>query len=422
MSNSHFEDFLPDGGKSDLFDKVDRLDRALHAEQHGGVGGLGVVSLKGANPVSHLRGHDGQARPVIMLGSNSYLNLTTHPKVVSAARAALDKYGYGAGAVSLYAGITDLHRELEEAIARFYRVESSILFPSGYGSNVGVISALCGPGDVVINDAANHASILDGCVLSRADLKVYPHNNMEGLERVLRRLPDQQAGRLIVTDGVFSMHGDLAPLDRIVALARRYGARVMVDDAHGIGIVGPTGRGTAEAFGVMPEIDIHVAMLSKAPGGLGGFAAGSRKLAQYLRLFARTYFFSTALPAPVCAGLLEVFKLFEADEAGRAQLLSRVAELKARLTAAGFRIGESASGIVPLLVGDEELLYAFQQRLFENGVYANTVTYPAVRRRECRIRFCVMATLTPEELARAADIIAATGRELGLIGGQPACA
>jgi len=422
MNNSLFEDFLPDGGKSDLFAKLDCLAHALQEERHAGVGGLGILNLSGASPVANLQGHDGKTRPAIMLGSNSYLNLTKHPNVVAAARAALDAYGYGAGAVSLYAGITDLHHALETAISRFYRTEASILFPSGYGANVGVISALCGPGDVVINDAANHASILDGGVLSRAEIKVYPHNNMEGLERVLRRLPDSQAGRLIVTDGVFSMHGDLAPLDRIVALARRYGARVMVDDAHGIGIVGPTGRGTAEAFGVMPEVDIHVAMLSKAPGGLGGFAAGSAKLVQYLRLYARTYFFSTALPAPVCAGLLEVFKLFEADEAGRAQLLSRVAELKARLLAAGFRIGHSASGIVPLLVGDEALLYAFQKRLFEKGVYANTVTYPAVRRRECRIRFCVMATLSSEELAYAADVIIATGRELGLIGGQSACA
>lgn len=419
MSTCHFEDFVPDGGKHDLFDKLERLDRFLKADEHAGASGLGTLNLAAANPLSQLQGSDGHIRPVIMLGSNSYLNLTTHPKVVAAAHQALDKYGYGAGAVSLYAGITDLHRELEVAISRFYRTEAALLFPSGYGSNVGVISALCGPGDVVINDAANHASILDGCVLSRAELKVYPHNNMEGLERVLRRLPDSQAGRLIVTDGVFSMHGDLAPLDRIVALARHYGARVMVDDAHGLGIVGPTGRGTAEAFGVMPDIDIHVAMLSKAPGGLGGFAAGSHALVQYLQLYARTYFFSTALPASVCAGLVEVFKLFEADQAGRAQLLARVAELKARLSTAGFRIGDSASGIVPLVVGDEDRLFAFQRRLFENGVYANTVTYPAVRRRECRIRFCVMGSLSPEELGRAASIIIETGRQLGLLGGQP---
>ena len=418
MSTCHFEDFLPESGTHDIFEKLERLDRFLSSGAHDGVGGLGVMNLSGATPVSQLRGFGSETRPVLMLGSNSYLNLTTHPKVVAAARAALDKYGYGAGAVSLYAGITDLHRELEAAIARFYRTESAILFPSGYGSNVGAISALCGPGDVVINDAANHASIMDGCLLSRADIKVYPHNNMDGLERVLRRLPESQAGRLIITDGVFSMHGDLAPLDRIVALAKRYRARVMVDDAHGIGIVGPTGRGTSEAFRVMPDIDIHVAMLSKAPGGLGGFAAGRRELTQYLRLYARTFFFSTALPAPVCAGLIEVFKLFESDEAGRTQLLARVAQLKRLLTEAGFSIGESASGIVPLLVGDEDRLYAFHRRLFEMGVYANTVTYPAVRRRECRIRFCVMGTLSPEEIESAAAIITDAGREVGLIGGQ----
>jgi glycine C-acetyltransferase len=416
MSNCQFEDFLPNGGNHDIFEKLERLDRFLCSKAHSGVGGLGMMNLSGANPVSQLCGFGNEARPVLMLGSNSYLNLTTHPTVVAAARNALDNYGYGAGAVSLYAGITDQHRQLEAAIARFYHTESAILFPSGYGSNVGVISALCGPGDVIINDAANHASIMDGCVLSRADIKVYPHNNMEGLARILRRLPESQAGRLIITDGVFSMHGDLAPLDRIVALAKQYGARVMVDDAHGIGIVGRSGRGTAEAFGVLPDIDIHVSMLSKAPGGLGGFAAGSRKLVQYLQLYARTYFFSTALPSSVCAGLIEVFKLFEADQAGRTQLLNRVAQLKELLTKSGFHIGKSASGIVPLMVGDEEKLYTMQRRLFEKGVYANTVTYPAVRRRECRIRFCVMATFTPGEIERAATIITEVGREIGLIG------
>jgi glycine C-acetyltransferase len=204
-----------------------------------------------------------------------------------------------------------------------------------------------------------------------------------------------------------------------VPLARRYGARVMVDDAHGIGIVGPTGRGTAEAFGVLPDIDIHVAMLSKAPGVLGGFVAGSRELVQYLQFYARTYFFSTALPASVCAGLLEVFKLLENDQAGRSLLLARVAQLKTLLGEAGFHLGESASGIVPLIVRDEDRLFAFQRRLFKNGVYANTVTYPAVRRRECRIRFCVMGGLTEAEIARAAAIIIATGRELGLLERAP---
>lgn len=419
MNERHFEDFLPGGGQRDLFDKLRVFGQFLGEEAQAAVSGLGAVNLTAAGPSAQLRGRDGLTLPVIMLGSNSYLNLTTHSKVIAAARQALEKYGYGAGAVSLYAGITDLHRELEAAIARFYGTEAALVFPSGYGANVGVISALCGRGDVIINDAANHASILDGCLLSGADLKTYPHNNMAGLERVLKRLPASQAGRLIVTDGVFSMHGDLAPLDRIVELARRYHGRVMVDDAHGLGIVGPTGRGTAEAFGVLPDIDIHVAMLSKAPGGLGGLVAGSRALIQYIQYYARTYFFSTALPAPVCAGLIEVFKLFEADQAGRQQLLSRVSDLKARLIAAGFQIGDSASGIVPLWVGDEGRLYAFQHRLFEAGVYANTVTYPAVRRRECRIRLCVMSTLTTEELERAATIIIATGRELGLIGRAP---
>ncbi len=394
-----FEAFRASGGESDIFGKVAAFSAALRDNPECAPDGLGLCCEGGAAKRMRLRGHGDAAHHVWMLGSNSYLGLTRHPRVVEAAEAALRAYGYGTGAVSLYTGITLLHRELEQRIARFYGAEDAILFPSGYGTNVGVISALCGPGDVIINDSANHASIFDGATLSGAELKVYPHTSLRGLERVLRALPDAQRGRLIVTDGVFSMHGDLAPLDAITALARQYNARVMVDDAHGIGIVGPTGRGTAEVFGVMAKVDIHVAMLSKAPGGLGGFAAGSAELIRYLRFYARSYFFSTALPASVCGGLIEVFKLLDADQAGRAQLMDAVARFKARLSVAGFTIGESASAIVPVIIGDEPKLFRFQHELLDEGVYANTVTYPAVRRKECRLRFCMMLGLTDDDLA-----------------------
>ena len=343
------------------------------------------------------------------------MNLSTHPKVVNGAKNALQKFGYGMGAVSNYAGVTEIHKELERRIADFYGTEDAIVFPSGYGANVGIISSICGKNDVVINDAANHASIFDGCVLSGAEIKVYPHRDMKGLERVLSRIPDEKSGRLIVTDGVFSMDGDLAPLDKIVELAEKYKARVMVDDAHGVGVVGKTGRGTAEFYNLIGKIDLNVGMLSKGPGGLGGYCAASKNIIQYLRLYARSYFFSTALPAPLAGGLNEVFKLLEKDKAGRNKLVKNTEYLKSKLLERGFDIGHSQSAVVPVMVYSEPVLFEMYDKLRKRGVYVNIVTYPAVRRKECRLRLCVMKELSFKQIDRAVDIIAELGKEYGLI-------
>ena len=411
-----FEDFLGAHGAEDILDKAFRLSRYL-----GGQAGdaseqaLGVRLLTAAGPHAEILNRRGEKQRVLMLGSNSYLDLTRHPKVMAASRAALEHYGYGMGAVSLYAGITDLHRELEQAIARFTGTEDAILFPGGYGTNVGVLSALCGPGDVIINDSANHASIFDGCALSGADVKRYPHRDMKRLERILQRLPDSQKGRLIVTDGVFSMHGDLAPLDAVTDLAARYGARVMVDDAHGLGIVGPAGRGTAAAYGVSDKVDLHVSMLSKAPAGLGGYCAGRREIIDYLRLYGRTYFFSTALPAPVVAGLLAVFDLFESDSAGRAGLWDNIRYLHAGISALGFRTAAPCSGILPVIVGDEHALARLHRALLDEGLYTNIVTYPAVRRKECRLRLCVMASLSRDDMDAALACLERAGKRCEVI-------
>lgn len=410
----NFEDFTssPDG---DLFAKIHAFGDFLDGEGRHKTAGLGVRLLGAAAPVSLLEDRDHDGREAIMLGSNSYLNLTTHPVVAEGARRALERYGYGMGAVSLYAGITDLHRELEQRIAAFYKAEDCILFPSGYGTNIGVISALCGPGDVIINDSANHASIFDGSRLSGATLKVFPHGNMRALEKILDALPDERRGCLIITDGVFSMHGDLARLDRIHELAGRYGAKLMVDDAHGLGIVGPTGRGTAEQFGLHGQIDLNVGMLSKVPGAIGGYCAASREVVDYLRIYARTYFFSTAIPAPVVGGLIEVFRLLEADEAGRRQLRERIDLLKASLIARGVPVGESGAGIVPVIIGDEDKLFEIHRNLLDGGIYTNVVSYPAVRRKECRLRLCVMKDLDPQVIECVADAIAAQCKQYGII-------
>lgn len=413
--NLKFENFVDTLENEDLFDKTNRLAEVLSSGIMTGNEALGMVTMDKVKPELDIREKDGNIRHVIMLGSNSYLNLSTHPQVMEGARKALEEFGYGMGAVSNYAGITDIHKELEKRIAKFYGTEDAIVFPSGYGANVGIVSALCGKNDVIINDAANHASIFDGCVLSGAEIKVYPHRDMKGLERILSRIPAEKTGRLIITDGVFSMDGDMAPLDEIVKLAQKYNARVMVDDAHGVGIVGPTGRGTAEYFNVMDKIDLHVGMLSKGPGGLGGYCAASKKVIQYLRLYARSYFFSTALPASVAGGLNEVFKLLETDNAGRTKLWENTEYLKSKLLEKGFDIGHSQSAVVPVMVYSEPILFEMYDKLRKRGVYVNIVTYPAVRRKECRLRLCTMKELSFEQIDKAVEIIAELGKEYGLI-------
>lgn len=405
IQSKKFEDYLVSENGEDLFRKTQKVYEILKSGVMTGNEGLGMISMEKHQGEYPIKEKNGKVHKVIMLGSNSYLNLSTGKKVVQEAQKALEKFGFGMGAVSNYAGITEIHQELEARIAKFYQKEDAIIFPSGYGANVGIISALCNKGDVIINDSANHASIFDGCKLSGADIKVFPHANMQALERVLQKIPDEQTGRLIITDGVFSMDGDIARLDVIVELAQKYGCKIMVDDAHGIGIVGKSGRGSAQYYNVEDKIDLNVGMLSKSPGGLGGYCAASKEIIQYLKLYARTYFFSTALPASVAAGLNEVFKMFEKDSAGRDVLWQKINYLKEKLTKEGFDIGHSQSAIVPVMIYDEEKLFKIHSELRQRGVYVNIVTYPAVRRKECRLRLCVMKELSFEQIDRAVEIL-----------------
>lgn len=409
-----FEDYLP-GGDGDLFEKVHAVSHYIATHEIPYLDALGHELLEAAGPRTTVRARDGQTRRLVMMASNNFLDLARHPRVVAAARAACERYGYGMGAVPLYAGTTDLHRELERRIARFLRREDALLFPCGYSGNVGVVAALCGPGNVIINDAANHASIFDGCRVSGADIKLYLHGRVDHLERTLRRLPAGQRGRLIVTDGVFSMDGDLAPLREICDLAGKHGARVMVDDAHGIGVVGPTGRGTPEACDCLDRVDILYGTLSKAPAGIGGYVAGSAELIRYLRYYARTYFFSSSLPAPVVAGLIEVFDMFERDAAGRLKLWENIDYLRGGLAALGLDIGNCQSAIVPVMVRDEERLGRLHAELVERGVFTNVVTYPAVRRKECRLRLNVMSTHTREDLDHVIEVFRSVGLQYGLM-------
>ena len=410
-----FEDFLYTQEGADLFEKTEGLDKVLSSGVMTGSEGLGIRLSEKTSPEVKIKEKSGCEHKVIMLGSNSYLNLTTNKKVCEAAIRAIEKFGYGMGAVSVYAGITDMHKELEKRIANFYNTEDAVLFPSGYGTNIGVISAICSSGDIIINDSANHASIFDGSKLSGADLRVYPHNDIKALERILQKLKNTNAAKLIITDGVFSMYGDVAQLDKICDLAEFYGAKVMVDDAHGLGIVGSSGRGTAQIYGVENRIHLNVGMLSKTAGAVGGYCATSRKIAQYLRHYARSYFFSTALPAPIVAGLNEIFKLLEHDRAGRKELWENINYIKEKLNKAGFNTGNSQSGIVPIIIGDEPTLFKMHEDLRLSGVYTNVVTYPAVRRKDCRIRLCIMKDLTHVQMDKAVEIITKIGKKYGVI-------
>lgn len=410
-----FEDFIGTKQDKDIFDKIYALNDFLAASPQSYLEGLGLELLSASTHHTLIKEHNGKIHDVIMLGSNSFLSLTTHPNVVAATKKACDKYGFGTGAVSLYAGITDLHRELEHLIAKLYNAEDAIIFPCGYSGNVGVISALCRPGDVIINDAANHASIFDGCMLSGAEIKIYLHANMKHLERTLKRLPNSQKRRLIITDGVFSMDGDTAPLDEIIDLAKCYKARVMVDDAHGIGIVGPSGKGTAEKYSCLDKVDIHYGTLSKCPGGIGGYCAGRKELIKYLRYYARTYFFSTSIPTPIVAGLIEVVKLILSDQAGRKDLWNNVNYMLTNLKKLGFNTGKSESAIIPIIIGDEIKLGHINNELRNEGIFTNVVTYPAVRRKECRLRLNITNTLTKNDMDKSSEKLKQIGKKYGII-------
>ena len=410
-----FEDFISKNGTADIFQKVYELEAVLQESTPRYLDGLGLQILTPSAPRVRIKEKDDHDHEVIMLASNSYLSLTTHPRILAACKAACDAYGFGMGASPLLAGTSALHRQLEKLIAEFYETEDAMIFPCGYSGNVGIIACLCGSGDVVLTDAANHASIFDGCRLSGADIKAFLHRNVDHLDKILKNLPESQKGRLIVTCGVFSMNGDVAPLDQIVDLAQRYNARVMIDEAHALGVVGPTGRGTPEKFNCTDRVDIIYGTLSKAPGAIGGYCAGSASLIRYLRYYARSYFFSTSAPAPIVAGLIEVFKLMLADAAGRDRLWDNIRYMLAGLKRLGFDTGDTESAIIPIMIGDEGKLANLHNDLRHQGVLTNLVTYPAVRRKECRLRVSIMNSLTMEEMDRALGIFAELGRKYDVI-------
>lgn len=339
----------------------------------------------------------------ISFSSNNYLGLANHPDVKEKAVNAIKQYGCGAGASRLIVGTMELHTHLEERIAKFEDKPAAILFCSGYVANVGVVTSLVGQGDAVILDKLNHASIIDAARLSRARLLVYPHKDTSRLESILKRYKGYKR-KLIITDAVFSMDGDFAPLREIVKLAKKYGAMVMVDEAHATGIIGENGRGVSEYFGVSKQIDIIMGTLSKAVGSLGGFVVGSKKLISYLQNKAHSFIYTTALPPAVCAASIASFDIINDELELRDKFWYKVKLVKKGLDRLGFNLMNSESHIIPVFVGNEKTVMEISRYLYENGILIPGIRTPTVPQNTARLRITVMATHTRRDITKLLSV------------------
>jgi len=352
-------------------------------------------------------------RQVVNLSSNNYLGLTTHPKLRERALDAVRRLGVGSGSVRSIAGTMDIHMELECRLAAFKKTEAVVVFQSGFAANAGTVAAVLTKDDVVISDQLNHASIIDGARLSRASIKVFPHKDVDAARRILAELPAGQR-KLLITDGVFSMDGDLGAVPALCAVAEEFGCIMMVDDAHASGVFGKNGRGTIDHFGVHGHVDIQVGTLSKAIGALGGYVAGSRALIEFLYHRARPFLFSTSHPPAVVAACIAAIDVLEQEPELIERLWDNTRFFKAGLTALGFNTGLSESPITPVIAGDGALAMKLSDRLFQEGVFAQGIAFPTVARDAARVRTIVTATHTRDELQFALDVFARVGRELGI--------
>ncbi|MDQ6666495.1 MAG: glycine C-acetyltransferase [Acidobacteriota bacterium] len=354
-------------------------------------------------------------KEVINLASNNYLGLTTHPKLIEAAVKAAREFGAGSGAVRTISGTMTLHMQLEERIARFKDVEACVVFQSGFAANAGTVSAILGPADHIVSDELNHASIIDGARLSKAKIHVFPHKDHAAANRILEELAGQPGRKLVITDGVFSMDGDIGPLPELTAAAERHGAIMMVDDAHSSGVLGRNGRGTIDHFGLHGRVDIQVGTLSKAIGVLGGYVCGSRDLIDFLYQRARPFLFSTSHPPAVAAACLAAFDVLEEEPERITKLWENTRYWKAGLVAAGFDTGFSETPITPVMVGEAKRANEFSRALFEGGVLATGIGFPTVREGRARVRTIMTATHTREQLDRALEIFRSVGKRTGIL-------
>ena len=357
---------------------------------------------------------------VINLASNNYLGLTTHPKLREAALEATRKYGVGSGAVRTIAGTMKIHMELEEKIARFKNVEACVVFQSGFAANAGTVSAVLGKEDFIISDQLNHASIIDGARLSRAKILVFNHKDLSHAEEQLASVKDQPGRKLLITDGVFSMDGDIGPLPGLCDLAEKYGAIMMVDDAHASGVLGRNGRGTIDHFHQHGRVDIQVGTLSKAVGALGGYVCGTRDLIDYLYHRARPFLFSTSHPPSVAATCIAAFDVLEQEPERIDKLWENTRFWKKELGLLGFDIGgkttpASETPITPIIIGDGARTMEFSRELFKEGVLGTGIAFPTVPEGKARVRTIMTATHTREELQRALEVLKKVGKKMGIL-------
>ena len=384
-----------------------------------------LEDLKSKHLYFHLKVLEGEQKPVaifdgkevVNLSSNNYLGLTTHPKLRRAAIEAIRKYGVGSGAVRTIAGTMKAHMELEEQIARFKNVEACVVFQSGFTANAGTVSAILGKEDLIVSDELNHASIIDGCRLSRAAIKVFKHKDYADCERVLEETKDWNGKKLLITDGVFSMDGDIANLPVLCDLADKYNCIMMVDDAHASGVLGSRGRGTIDHFGVHGRVDIQVGTLSKAIGSLGGYVCGSRDLIEFLYHRGRPFLFSTSHPPSVTATCEAAFELLDSEVGDKLtkKLWANTKFFKRGLKKLGFNTGASETPITPIMVGDAAKAFQFSRDLFNEGVFACAIGYPTVPEGKARLRTIVTAAHKRADLQKALDTIARVGKNLAII-------
>jgi glycine C-acetyltransferase len=359
-------------------------------------------------------------KQVINLASNNYLGLTTHPKLREAALAATKKYGVGSGAVRTIAGTMSLHMELEEKVARFKGTEACVVFQSGFTANAGTVSAILGKEDFIISDELNHASIIDGARLSRAKILVFRHKDIAHAEEQLASVKDQPGHKLVITDGVFSMDGDIGPLPGLCEVAEKYGAIMMVDDAHASGVLGRNGRGTVDHFGVHGRVDVQVGTLSKAIGALGGYVCGSRDLIDFLYHRGRPFLFSTSHPPSVAATCIAAFDVLQDEPELIEKLWENTRYWKKELGSLGFNIGgqttpASETPITPIIVGDGRLTMDFSRELFKEGVLGTGIAFPTVPEGKARIRTIMTATHTKQQLGQALETLKKVGKRLGIL-------
>ncbi len=352
-------------------------------------------------------------KKMIMLGSNNYLGLTSHPKVKEAAIEAVKKYGSGCAGSRFLNGTLDIHVRLEEKLASFFRKDGALTFSTGYQTNLGIISALAGKDDVVVIDKLDHASIIDACRLSFAEIKKFKHNDMSSLDYVLKESGSR--GKLVVVDGVYSMEGDIAPLPDIVAVCKKFGARIMVDDAHGIGVLGKTGRGTAEHFGLEKEVDIIMGTYSKSMASIGGFVAADEDVIHFMKHTSRPLIFSASPPPASVASVIAALDIIDQEPDRRARLWHNTHKMMQAFKQLGFDTGVAATPIIPLVMGEMERAFMMWKTLYDEGVFVNPVVPPATTPGRCLIRTSYMATHTDEMLDRVLDIIARAGKKLGVI-------